>query len=77
VNDATRPARRLRILRNTLRSICLVNVLVCACAFAATQEAGEARYRAADIHQHPLPGTHLTSGVTICDEAPWTGRWVN
>ena len=68
---------RLKIVRKTWWGICLVNVLACASAFAATQEAGKGRYWAADIHQQPLPGTRLTSGLTICDEALWMGRWVN
>jgi alpha-galactosidase len=55
----------------------LVALLSCASAFAVAQETGNSRYWAANIHQQPLPGTRLTSGLTICDEALWMGRWVN
>jgi len=57
--------------------MCLALFLSCAAAFAATQETANSRYWAADIHQQPLPGTRLTSSLTICDEALWMGRWVN
>ena len=76
VNEATISASRLKIPGNTLWRVCLVNVLVCASAFAATQEIGTGRYWAADIHAQPLPGIRFTSGLTICDEALWMGRWV-
>ena len=77
VHKITTPSGRLNILRISLSSICLAGVFVCISAFAATPEPGNARYWAADIHQQPLPGTRLTSGLTICDEALWMGRWVN
>ncbi len=50
--------------------------IVCAGAFASNESTGGGRYWAADIHQQPLPGIRLTSGLTICDEALWKGRWV-
>jgi len=43
---------------------------------ARSQQAGQDRYWATDIHQQPLPGIRFTSGLTICDEALWNGRWV-
>ncbi len=49
---------------------------VCVAAFGANDPTTRGRYWAADIHQRPLPGIRLTSGLTICDEALWKGRWV-
>ncbi len=37
----------------------------------------DGKYWAAEIHQQPLPGIRLTSGLTVCDEVMWKGRWVN
>jgi alpha-galactosidase len=77
VNEASKAAHRLKISGNTLWRVCLIVVLVCASAFAATLEAGKGRYWAAEIHQRPLPEIRFTSGLTLCDEALWMGRWVN
>jgi alpha-galactosidase len=57
--------------------VCLVLILFSAAAFAATEETSSRGYWAADTRQQPLPGTRLTSGLSICDEALWMGRWVN
>jgi len=60
-----------------LGQVCLAIVLTCAAAYAAPGEARRGKYWAADIHQQPLPGIRFTSGLTLCDEALWRGRWVN
>src|ERR1019366_5193841 len=44
-----------------------------ALSIAAASQA-EHRYWAADIHQQ---GIRFTSGLTVCDEVLWKGRWVN
>jgi len=44
---------------------------------AAAAASGPVRYRAAEIRQTPLPGIRFVSGLTICDEALWMGRWVS
>ena len=51
-------------------------LLVCIILSAPVGAAG-GKYWAADIHQQPLPGIRLTSGLTVCDEVLWKGRWVN
>ena len=56
--------------------ICLSIILLCATTLAASKSA-PGRYQAADIHQQPLPGIRFPSGLTVCDEARWKGRWVN
>jgi len=48
-----------------------------ATAVAEVSEPATGRYRAADIRHQPLPGIRLPSGLTVCDEALWMGRWVN
>jgi alpha-galactosidase len=61
--------------RACLRSLVFC-ILGCISLGAADAPAGQ-RYWAADIHQQPLPGVRLTSGLTVCDEVLWKGRWVN
>jgi len=56
--------------------ICLSIIFLCATALAAAAESAPDRYQAADIHKQPLPGIRFTSGLTVCDEALWRGRWV-
>ena len=75
--NPTRSSGRRTILPGSLWSVCLVLIFSSSAAFAAAQESGSGRYCAADIHQQPLPGTRLTSGLSICDEELWMGRWVN
>lgn len=56
---------------------------LCAAVFLAAgfsvsaAASGPVRYRAAEIRQTPLPGIRFVSGLTICDEALWLGRWVS
>ena len=71
---ATKSASIIKLLRC---SAFLLSILICVSVLAASPDAGKGKYWAADIHQQPLPGTRLTSGLTICDEALWMGRWVN
>ncbi len=70
-------ARGLKTSGYTLAQVCLAIVLACASGFASAAEGSAGKYWAADIHQQPLPGIRLTSGLTICDEVLWMGRWVN
>jgi alpha-galactosidase len=52
-------------------------LLFCTISVPAAAAPAGAKYWAADIHQQPLPGVRLTSGLTVCDEVLWRGRWVN
>jgi alpha-galactosidase len=61
---------------NSLGGVYLAVFLLCAIPLAAVERAGQAGYRAADIHQQPLPGIRMTSGLAVCDEALWRGRWI-
>ena len=56
--------------------ICLSIILLCATALAAASESAQGRYQAADLHQPPLPGIRFPSGLTVCDETLWMGRWI-
>ncbi len=38
--------------------------------------ANATRYRAAEIRQPPSAGIRFTSGLAVCDETLWMGRWV-
>jgi alpha-galactosidase len=61
--------------KEILRGLCILLVLITPSAAPAATLGG--KYWAADIHQQPLPGIRLTSGLTVCDEVLWKGRWVN
>ncbi len=49
-------------------------LLLAAVSSSAAADSVTSRYRAAEIRE---PGIRLTSGLTVCDEVLWKGRWVN
>ena len=71
------PQRCLRVPGGEMARWSALVILVCITLSPAAAAPAGRKYWAADIHQQPLPGIRLASGLTVCDEVLWKGRWVN
>ena len=69
--------RYLKVQRGQVLHGLAFVILVCVALSTATAMPPAGKYWAAEIRQQPLPGIRLASGLTVCDEVLWKGRWVN
>jgi alpha-galactosidase len=69
-----RTQRSLRMAGEDALRGSLTLVLVCMALSTAAAAPAARNYWAAEIHEQ---GIRLTSGLTVCDEVLWKGRWVN
>ena len=67
----------LRVVGRDIFRFTFILLLVCTALSTASAVPAGHRYWASEIHQQPLPGIRFTSGLTVCDEVLWKGRWVN
>ncbi len=67
-------------MRNRLRSQSAIRIAAAA-VFAVVAVSGQttsvSRYDNANIRSGPTPGVRFTSGLMVCDEELYNGRWVN
>lgn len=64
-------------MNDLLLRICRCTVVFGLFVSSSAAQATDSRYADAHIHTGPTPGVRFTSGLMVCDEELYAGRWVN